>query len=65
VSYHDAVSNPPSWASTPEMETAFPRIASDTNGQQMATATLTKSSDGWMMSNVAPTTTSVPAPVTP
>jgi len=65
VSYHDAVSNPPSWASTPEMETAFPRIASDTNGQQMATATLTKSSDGWMVSNVAPTTTSVPAPVTP
>jgi hypothetical protein len=65
VSYHDAVSNPPAWAGTPEMKTAFPKIASDTNGQQMATATLTKSSDGWMVSNVAPTTTSVPAPATP
>jgi len=54
VNYHYAASHVAEWANTPEMKTAFPKIASDTNGQETATATLVKSGAGWTVSNVTP-----------
>ena len=41
----------PGWANTPEIKTAFPRAARDSEGQE-ATATLTKSQNGWQVQNV-------------
>jgi len=49
VNYHYDVASLPSWASTEEMKTAFSKIATDVSGQQAATATLIKSSDGWQV----------------
>lgn len=54
VAYHYAISTPPDWANTPEMKTAFPTIAADTSGQQTATASLTKTSDGWQVTSINP-----------
>jgi len=54
VNYHYDVASVPGWASTTEMKTAFPKIAADTSGQQMGTATLVKSSDGWQVSGSQP-----------
>ena len=42
VNYHDTVTGLPDWASSAEMNTAFPKIAALTSGQQTATATLVK-----------------------
>jgi hypothetical protein len=49
VDYHYDVAGVPSWANTAEMKTAFAKLATDTSGQQTATATLVKSSDGWQV----------------
>jgi hypothetical protein len=49
VNYHYDVAGVPSWANTAEMKTAFSKLATDTSGQQTATATLVKSSDGWQV----------------
>jgi hypothetical protein len=54
VNYHDAVTSVPDWANSAEMKTAFPKIAAATSGQQTATATLVKSSNGWQVTNVTP-----------
>jgi hypothetical protein len=54
VNYHYAVTSLADWANTAEMRTAFPKIASDTNGQETATASLTKSDNGWTVANVRP-----------
>ncbi|HUH63842.1 MAG TPA: hypothetical protein VLZ50_12620 [Terracidiphilus sp.] len=61
VTYHDAVTQLADWANTAEMRTAFPKIASDTNGQETATATLTQTPDGWSVTNVRPATAEIPA----
>jgi len=50
VTYRYAVSLP-GWANTSEIKTAFPRAASDSQGQE-ATATLGKSQNGWQVQNV-------------
>jgi hypothetical protein len=52
VTYHYAVTQLADWANSPEMRTAFPKIASDTGGEKTATATLTKSQTGWAVENV-------------
>ena len=54
VNYHDNVTGLPDWANTAEMRTAFPKIGDATSGQQAATATLVKSSNGWQVTNVNP-----------
>jgi hypothetical protein len=54
VNYHYDVANAPAWATTAEMETAFPKIASDVSGQQVGTATLVKTSSGWQVTNLQP-----------
>jgi hypothetical protein len=61
VMYHYDVASVPAWASTTEMKTAFPRLAADTSGQQTATATLVKSSQGWQVTGVQPTS-DIPLP---
>ncbi|MGH9560783.1 MAG: hypothetical protein ACRD3S_04945, partial [Terracidiphilus sp.] len=50
VTYHYSLSLP-GWANTPEIKTAFPRAARDSQGQE-ATATLAKSQNGWQVQNV-------------
>ncbi len=55
VVYHYDVAALPAWASTTEMKTAFPRLAADASGQQTATATLVKSSNGWQVTSPAAT----------
>ncbi len=52
VTYHYAVSNPPGWAGSAEMKNAFPRLAADTSDQEVATAALVKSDNGWLVQNV-------------
>lgn len=54
VNYHYAVTSAPDWATTAEMKTAFPKIATDTSGQQTGSATLVKSNDGWQVSQAQP-----------
>jgi hypothetical protein len=54
VNYHYDVAAVPDWASTAEMKTAFPKVGTDTSGQQAATANVVKSSDGWQVTSVLP-----------
>lgn len=54
VAYHYGVAHPSDWATSAEMKTAFPKIDALTSNQKTATATLTKSDQGWQVSGVAP-----------
>ncbi len=54
VSYHYGLTGVPDWASSAEMKTAFPKIASDISAQQTATANLVKGSNGWQVGSVNP-----------
>jgi hypothetical protein len=54
VNYHYDVASVPAWASTTEMKTAFPNLAADTSGRQMATATVVKSDQGWQVTALQP-----------
>lgn len=54
VSYHYGVTSVADWAKSPEMSTAFPKIAAATAGPQTATATLVKSQNGWQVTNANP-----------
>ena len=56
VTYHYAAGSLPTWANSVEMKTAFPKLASESSGQQTAAANLTKSNDGWLVQNVQPGT---------
>jgi hypothetical protein len=51
VNFHYNVAHLPAWASSAEMKTAFPIIATDTIEQQ-GTATLTKTANGWQVSGM-------------
>jgi hypothetical protein len=51
ITYHYSVSLP-GWANSDEIKTAFPRAAHAGEGQE-ASATLTKSPDGWQVENVS------------
>ena len=52
VNYHYGISHLPDWASSAEMQTAFPKLGRLNGNQQTATATLNKSDNGWQVSNV-------------
>jgi len=52
VTYHSKVAGAPDWAKSTEMQTAFPKIAEDTSGDQTATANLTKTTNGWQVGSV-------------
>jgi hypothetical protein len=54
VNYHLDVANLSAWASSTEMKTAFPNVAADTSGQQMAAATIVKSNGGWIVTAIQP-----------
>jgi len=49
VTYHLGASTPQPWANSAEMKTAFPKLAQQTSGEQMATATVIKTSNGWQV----------------
>ncbi|MGA2560535.1 MAG: hypothetical protein ABSF17_12725 [Terracidiphilus sp.] len=55
VNYRYGITSVPDWANTTEMKTAYPRIVRQSSGASTGTATLTKSNDGWQVSNVQPT----------
>jgi hypothetical protein len=61
VTYHYSLI-PPDWANTAEMKTAFPKVAADSSGQQTATASLTKSNDGWLVGSVQASGTGAAVP---
>jgi hypothetical protein len=54
VNYHYGVSGAPDWANSAEMKTAFPKIGAETNNQRIATATVSKGTNGWVVENVQP-----------
>ncbi|HUB29511.1 MAG TPA: hypothetical protein VL967_07430 [Terracidiphilus sp.] len=54
VTYHVGLTDIPDWANSTEIKTAFPKIASDNNGQRAVTANLVKSENGWQVENVQP-----------
>lgn len=54
VAYHYQVKNPPDWANNAEMKTAFPRLNAQSAEPQAGTATLIKSSNGWLVQNAQP-----------
>ena len=49
VNFHTKLSDAPAWASAPETETAFPRVAADLAGPVAASATLTDTANGWVV----------------
>ena len=55
VTYHSKVADVPDWAKSTEMQTAFPKIAEDTSGNQTAMANLTKTTNGWQVGSVQST----------
>ena len=54
VNYRYGVTSLPDWATTTEMKTAYPKIVRESSGADTASATLTKSNNGWQVSNVQP-----------
>jgi hypothetical protein len=52
VTYHYATGSPAGWANSAEMKNAFPRLATDTSANEVATANLVKSDNGWLVQNV-------------
>jgi hypothetical protein len=54
VTYNYKVDSLPDWAKSAEVQTAFPKIASDANGSGMAMANLTQSTNGWQVGSVQP-----------
>jgi len=52
VTFRYKVGSLPGWASTTEMQTAFPKIVDDTSGTKTATANLTKTNNGWQVASV-------------
>ena len=59
VNYHYKIVNVAPWASNQETQTAFPNLRENLSGPRAATATLTKTSNGWDLSSSGP---SGPAP---
>ena len=52
VNFHYDVANVAGWASTTEMKSAFPALAADLSGQQSATATVSRGSNGWQVTGM-------------
>jgi hypothetical protein len=52
VAYHYDIAGAPDWAKSGEIQTAFPKIASDTSGQQTGNATLVKTPGGWQVTTL-------------
>ena len=52
VTYHYHAANPSDWANSPEMKTAFPKLAADMSGQQVATAVMVKTESSWQVQSV-------------
>jgi len=54
VNYRYGITGLPDWANTNEMKVAYPKIVQAASGAKTASATLTKGSNGWTVSNVTP-----------
>jgi len=62
VNYRYGITHLPDWANTTEMKTAYPKIVQQASGAETASATLSKSSNGWQVSNVQPPAPTQTAP---
>ena len=51
VTYNYIVSDVPSWASATETQNAYPQLKTDLTGPQTAQATLSDTSNGWVLTN--------------
>jgi hypothetical protein len=54
VNFRYGIGHIPDWANSTEMKTAYPKIVAEGSGAQAASATLSKSSSGWQVSDVQP-----------
>jgi hypothetical protein len=54
VNYRYGITNLPEWSNTAEMKAAYPKIVRQGSGAMMGSATLTKGSNGWTVSDVTP-----------
>lgn len=61
VTYHVQAASTPAWVNSAEVKTAFPKVAAETSGQQVASASLVKTANGWQVENVQ----AAPAPANP
>jgi len=61
VQYHTQVSGAPGWASAPETQNAFPSVRSALSGPISAIATLTDTSNGWVVTKGPGSTSRSPA----
>jgi hypothetical protein len=50
VGYHYALSDAPAWVAAPETQTAYPQVQAELSGPQIGQATLTNTSNGWVVS---------------
>jgi hypothetical protein len=51
VSYHASLTGAPSWAQSPETQTAFPQVKADLSQPVVTSATLTDTSGGWAVTS--------------
>jgi hypothetical protein len=51
ASYHYTYTDTPNWATVAETQTAFPQIRTDLAGPQIGQATLSNTSNGWVVSS--------------
>ncbi len=51
VDYRYTLDSVPGWASAPETQNAYPQVKSDLAGPQSAQATLTDTSNGWVLTS--------------
>ena len=53
VDYRYTMSDVPGWASAAETQNAYPQLKSDLTGPQSAQATLSDTSNGWVLTSAA------------
>jgi hypothetical protein len=53
INYHYTLTDPPTWASAPETQTAYPQIRTDLADSKSGAATLTNTNSGWVVSRLA------------
>jgi hypothetical protein len=51
VNYHASLTGAPSWAQSPETQTAFPQVKADLSQPVVTSATLTDTSGGWAVTS--------------
>lgn len=61
VAYHYSIDGAPGWATAAETQNAFPELQTELAGNHSAVATLTNTTNGWLLSSAPGSTRSAPA----